>query len=60
MDLLKNLSKGKVYTFITVFWLVGAVISFPAYLFYSRIENTILDETNKQAGSIAVAVSTFI
>lgn len=60
MDLLKNLSKGKVYTFITVFWLVGAVISFPAYLFYSRIENTILDETNKQAGSIAVALSTFI
>ena len=60
MDLLKNLSKGKVYTFITVFWLVGAVISFPAYLFYSRIEDTILDETNKQAGSIAVALSTFI
>lgn len=60
MDLLNKLSKEKVFTFIAVFWLVGGVISIPAYLLYSRIEKTILDETNKQAGSIAVALSTFI
>lgn len=57
---MRKLLKVKIYTFIAVFGLVGAVISVPAYFLYSRVEKTIIDETNKQASSLAIALSNFI
>lgn len=57
---MRKLLRRKIYTFIAVFVVVGVITSLPAYLFYSRIEKTIIDETNKQASSLAAALSSFI
>ncbi|MDD4159519.1 MAG: GGDEF domain-containing protein [Synergistaceae bacterium] len=57
---MKKLLKGKAYTFIAVFLLTGIILSVPAYLFYARIEKMTIAQTNKQAGSLAVALSNFI
>lgn len=57
---MRKLLRGKIYTFIAVFVVIGVITSLPAYIFYSRIEKTIIDETNKQASSLAAALSSFI
>lgn len=57
---MKKLLKGKVYTFAAVLLLIGAVFSVPAFFLYQKIEEMVLTETNKQAGTVAVSVSKFI
>lgn len=57
---MRKLLRGKIYTFIAVFVVIGVITSLPAYIFYSRIEKTIIVETNKQASSLAAALSSFI
>lgn len=57
---MRKLLRGKIYTFIAVFVVVGVITSLPAYIFYGRIEIAITDESNKQATSLAASLSSFI
>ena len=57
---MRKLLRGKIYTFIAVFVVVGVIASLPAYIFYSRVEKAITDENNKQAISLAASLSSFI
>ena len=57
---MKKLLKGNVHTFAAVLLVIGAIFSVPAFFLYQEIEEMVLTETNKQAGTVAVSVSKFI
>ncbi|MEK0452960.1 MAG: hypothetical protein AGIKBDMD_00910 [Synergistaceae bacterium] len=57
---MKKLMKGKVYTFAAVLLVIGIVFSVPAFFVYNKIEDMVLTETNKQAGTLATSVAKFI
>lgn len=57
---MKKLLKGKAYTFAAVLLVIGMVFSVPAFFLYNKIEDMVLTETNKQAGTLAISVAKFI
>ena len=57
---MRKLLRGKIYTFIAVFIIVGVIASLPAYIFYSRVEKAITAESEKQAISLVASLSSFI
>lgn len=57
---MKKQFKEKAYTFTLILLLTALVFSIPAFFLYQKIEDIVIKETNKKAGTVAASVSKFI
>ncbi|NCB44774.1 MAG: GGDEF domain-containing protein [Clostridia bacterium] len=57
---MKKLLREKIFTFATVLLVIGMVFSVPAFFMYNKIEDMVMTETNKQAGTLAISVAKYI